>query len=159
MTGVPGIAPRRMDPATRYRTMSAIKKTGTRPELALMKAAAEVFSGQEVLFHARTLRGTPDVYVPRLGLVIFCDGCLFHGCPRHCRIPRRNTSYWGAKISRNQARDATVRRALRAQGLSVWRVWEHSCVGPSSVNLYQRLLGIKDRVGRGHLNRVLVTAQ
>jgi DNA mismatch endonuclease, patch repair protein len=63
--------------------------------------------------------------IPSLRLVIFADGCFFHGCPKHYRAPLSNTEYWTPKIAGNLARDKTQQTALEGDGWSVWRVWEH----------------------------------
>jgi len=46
-----------------------------------------------------------------------------HTCGR-CRIPAARRAYWVAKLSRNAARDARLRRKLRRLGWSVLVVWE-----------------------------------
>lgn len=56
---------------------------------------------------------------------MFIDGCLWHGCLDHCRIPKTNNSYWSVKIGGNVARDADTDRLLaEAEWLPV-RIWEH----------------------------------
>ena len=111
-------------PEVRSYVMSRIRKTDSKPEVALRKAlwAAGVRGWR---LRAK-LPGTPDVVFSRARLVVFVDGCFWHGCPR-CAIPtpRSNRRYWGPKIERNMARDTRVRRKLRALGWSVMRLWEH----------------------------------
>jgi DNA mismatch endonuclease (patch repair protein) len=70
------------------------------------------------------LLGCPDFFFAEKRLAIFVDGCFWHGCPRCGHIPRRNRSYWMAKISRNKKRDLVVNRKLRRSGISVLRFWE-----------------------------------
>ena len=41
-------------------------------------------------------------------------------------VPKTNSSFWAAKIERNQQRDRAVARALRADGIRVLRIWEHA---------------------------------
>lgn len=64
---------------------------------------------------------------------IFVDGCFWHGCRWHCRMPQDNRQYWQAKISRNHARDQATSKALRASGWGVLRVWSHSLRQPDAV--------------------------
>lgn len=66
-----------------------------------------------------------DIVFPCRRVVVFVDGCFWHGCPEHCRIPTRNREYWVAKISRNRLRDNRVTTALRSSGWQVIRIWEH----------------------------------
>ena len=111
-------------PEVRSWVMSRIRKTDSKPEVALRKAlwAAGVRG-----WRLRTkLPGTPDVVFSRVRLAVFVDGCFWHACPR-CAIPtpRSNCSYWKPKIERNKARDVRVRRKLNALGWSVLRLWEH----------------------------------
>jgi DNA mismatch endonuclease (patch repair protein) len=53
------------------------------------------------------------------------DGCFWHRCPEHGSTPRSNTAYWGPKLDRTVARDATVNERLRGAGWTVMRIWEH----------------------------------
>jgi DNA mismatch endonuclease (patch repair protein) len=71
------------------------------------------------------LPGSPDLFFPRSKLMVFLDGCFWHGCPRCFRAPSSRTEYWRPKIARNQSRDRRVSRLLRRQGYDVLRVWEH----------------------------------
>lgn len=75
--------------------------------------------------NVRELPGRPDVVVPSLRLAIFVDGCFFHRCPQHGRIPDSNVEYWKPKLEGNTVRDARDRRKLRRMGYAVWRFWEH----------------------------------
>lgn len=74
----------------------------------------------------RGLPGTPDFVFAREGVVVFVDGCFWHGCPRCYREPRSNVEFWRRKVGGNRRRDARQRRALNRLGWSVVRVWEHS---------------------------------
>jgi DNA mismatch endonuclease, patch repair protein len=58
-------------------------------------------------------------------LAVFVDGCFWHGCPQHCRLPARNYEFWQAKIERNFARDLDTTRRLEDAGWRVLRIWEH----------------------------------
>src|SRR5262249_46138637 len=63
---------------------------------------------------------------PRERVVVFVDGCFWHGCPRCYRIPGSNSGYWSQKISRNRARDRRVTKELKSAGWKVLRIWEHA---------------------------------
>jgi DNA mismatch endonuclease (patch repair protein) len=58
-------------------------------------------------------------------VAVFVDGCFWHGCPRHFRLPASHTAWWEEKIARNRTRDGETSALLRAQGWRVVRVWEH----------------------------------
>ncbi len=76
--------------------------------------------------------GRPDFVFRQERLIVFVDGCFWHGCPRHLRLPSSNRPYWAGKIGRNVQRDARIRRALRRDGWRVARVWEHDLAAPSA---------------------------
>jgi DNA mismatch endonuclease (patch repair protein) len=69
--------------------------------------------------------GKPDFTFRRHKLVIFVDGCFWHGCRKHSNMPGSNQSYWQKKLARNALRDRLVTRTLREQGWYVLRIWEH----------------------------------
>src|SRR5438105_169392 len=71
------------------------------------------------------MRGRPDFTFRKQRVVIFVDGCFWHGCAKHCRMPASNRKYWLAKIARNMSRDRETRRILRGLGWKVVRIWEH----------------------------------
>jgi DNA mismatch endonuclease, patch repair protein len=126
--------------------MASIRSENTKPEIVLADAAGRAFAGLTVVKHARHLAGRPDVFIPELRLALFCDGCLFHGCPIHCRVPRRNRAYWEGKIQRNIRRDRRTNRTLRASGMSVWHIWEHDCSLKDMHRLELRLRSIQRRL-------------
>lgn len=70
------------------------------------------------------LPGKPDFVLRAEKVAIFVDGCFWHGCPRHGRVPSSRSEYWGPKLARNAQRDRAVTRALRASGWTVLRIWE-----------------------------------
>lgn len=71
------------------------------------------------------LVGRPDFVWPEKKLIVFVDGCFWHGhqCGRNL-TPKRNVTAWRTKITGNQRRDLRVSRALRSLGWKVIRVWE-----------------------------------
>jgi DNA mismatch endonuclease (patch repair protein) len=92
--------------------------------------------------HAEQVPGTPDLLFRRERLVVFLDGCFWHGCPQCCRMPRTRPDYWPAKIARNQARDRKVRRALQRLGYRTMRIWEHELLGEAWVHRLERRLAV-----------------
>jgi DNA mismatch endonuclease (patch repair protein) len=69
--------------------------------------------------------GKPDFIFKRNHLAIFVDGCFWHGCPKHCKIPAGNRAFWKKKFAANKARDRRVNRELHKSGWRVIRIWEH----------------------------------
>ncbi len=58
-------------------------------------------------------------------MVVFVDGCFWHGCPKHSNLPVNNRPFWKKKLTANMLRDRLVSRTLRKQGWRVLRIWEH----------------------------------
>jgi DNA mismatch endonuclease (patch repair protein) len=71
------------------------------------------------------LRCTADIVFPRERVVVFVDGCFWHGCKCKPSAPRANAGYWSERIAYNQARDTRNNATLTAAGWTVVRVWEH----------------------------------
>lgn len=69
--------------------------------------------------------GNPDFVFRAIKLALFVDGCFWHGCAKHCRMPLSNRNYWRNKIARNLKRDRVVNQLLREKGWTVIRIWEH----------------------------------
>jgi DNA mismatch endonuclease, patch repair protein len=113
--------------------MRAVKGRDTGPELAV----AGILKSLElrVRRNVKFLPGTPDFANKTAKLAIFVHGCFWHGhgCARGARTPKTNAAYWTAKIARNKARDARVRRALWALGYRVLTVWECRLKRPAAV--------------------------
>lgn len=98
----------------------------TRPELAL-RAALHRMGLRYRIDRApeRGLRCRADVVFPRERVAVFVDGCYWHACEVHGRVPSRNSDYWAAKLALNKARDARNNERLEAAGWQVIRAWEH----------------------------------
>ena len=73
--------------------------------------------------HVR-LPGRPDFCWREARVVVFVDGCFWHG--HLCRnvTPKTNAVAWRKKIHGNRVRDRRVDRRLRGDGWSVLRIWE-----------------------------------
>jgi len=78
------------------------------------------------------LPGTPDFVFPKQRLIVFVDGCFWHGCPRHATLPATRRAFWLKKFTDNKTRDRRVNRELRRRGWRVLRIWEHEFKNPQS---------------------------
>jgi DNA mismatch endonuclease (patch repair protein) len=58
-------------------------------------------------------------------VVVFVDGCFWHGCPEHATWPKHNAAFWREKIETNRLRDRDTDHRLAQSGWAVARVWEH----------------------------------
>jgi DNA mismatch endonuclease (patch repair protein) len=116
----------------RSQVMAAVKSKGNKDtELKLIS----IFRANGITGWRRNqkLPGKPDFVFRRECLVVFVDGCFWHGCRRHCRMPQHNRQYWRLKIARNAARDDAITRHLQKAGWRVFRIWEHSLKVPGLV--------------------------
>ena len=131
-----------LTPEQRSLRMASVRGSGNKStELRLMG----IFRAARITGWRRGSRiiGRPDFVFPRLRIAIFVDGCFWHRCPVHGRLPKSRQEFWDAKITANLLRDRQVNRALRAAKWKVVRVWEHEL----SVRHQKRLLRRLSRAG------------
>lgn len=108
------------------KAMQGNRSEGTRPELALRSAVHR--RGLRYRLHVkplRSLRCKADLIFPAAQVAVFIDGCFWHGCPDHGRVPSDAGGYWAAKLSRNVERDRRNNEALAKADWKVLRFWEH----------------------------------
>lgn len=125
--------------------MSRTRRRDTKPELELRRA-----------LHARGLRfrvdrsvladrrRRPDIVFGPARVVVFVDGCFWHGCPEHATWPASNPDFWREKIETNRLRDRDTDERLAAEGWEVVRVWEHE-EPTAAADRIERL--VRQRVG------------
>lgn len=107
-------------------SMRANRGRDTRPELAVRR-----------ILHAHGLRyrinmaldfdarRRADITFTRAKLIVFIDGCFWHGCPTHYTAPVTQAGFWAEKRAKNMARDQETTSRLEDEGWSVLRFWEH----------------------------------
>ena len=113
-----------MSAADRHRTMAAIRGRDTGPEAFVRHLLWH--HGLRYRTSVRRLPGSPDIYLAKYSTAIFINGCFWHGhegC-RYYRVPKSNTDFWVAKITRNRERDGETRRRLEAAGVRQLVIWE-----------------------------------
>ena len=94
----------------------------TTPELTLRRLVWH--RGLRFRTHTK-LPGRPDIVFPAARLVVFIDGCFWHGCAIHGVIPHTRRAFWSRKLTANIERDGATNRRLTAVGWRVLRLWEH----------------------------------
>jgi len=62
---------------------------------------------------------------PSKKVAVFVDGCFWHSCPIHSRLPKSREDYWHPKLKRNIKRDKAKNRRLERDGWKVLRFWGH----------------------------------
>ena len=112
--------------------MAAIRSRGNKATELKLAAILRV-AGITGWRRHQALLGRPDFIFRRARLAVFVDGCFWHGCRWHCRMPKSRSAYWNPKGARNKARDREVRSLLSKQGWQVLRIWEHSLRTPDRV--------------------------
>lgn len=107
----------------RSEIMRAVKSKGNKStELKLI----QIFKKHKITGWRRnySLFGKPDFVFPKIRIVVFVDGCFWHG--HNCRNvkPSDNYDYWTKKISKNIFRDKSVDEKLKSKNWKVIRFWE-----------------------------------
>lgn len=105
----------------RKEIMSKIHSKNTKPEIKLKGFLAKI--GFE---YQPNLPGRPDFVNWKKKIVIFIDGCFWHCCPIHSKIPEQNKDYWLPKLKRNITRAKEMDTAYKNSGWKVIRLWEHN---------------------------------
>jgi DNA mismatch endonuclease (patch repair protein) len=124
--------------------MRAIKDRGNKSTEARIRAKLVRAGIRGWRMHPEGLPGKPDILFPRQRVVVFVDGCYWHGCPCCVRPRKVNSGYWTAKIEGNRRRDANNTRKLEEQGYRVVRVWEHELKEPGAGDW---LHGLREAIG------------
>lgn len=113
-----------MTPEQRFICMSHNRAKNTGPEKLLRHALWR--QGFRYRINTKKLPGSPDIVLPKYRTAIFVHGCFWHG-HKDCKyytVPKTNTEFWVAKVTRNKERDQEVWRKLEAKGWYVIIVWE-----------------------------------
>lgn len=110
--------------ASRSANMRAIRSKGNLSTERRLRSLLARHGVTGWRLHEASLPGNPDFFFPDARLVLFIDGCFWHGCPKCGHIPKTNVRYWRRKILGNKKRDAVIRKRLRTLGFSVLQVWE-----------------------------------
>ena len=109
---------------TRSYNMSRVRGSNTKPEMIVRKF---LFSkGFRYIIHNQNLPGKPDLTFPKFKIVIFVNGCFWHGhegC-KYFVIPKTRTEWWLNKINQNKRKDAENSKLLNENGWNVVTVWE-----------------------------------
>lgn len=114
----------------RARIMASIRRTDTKPEIALRSAlhARGLRFRKDLRIDLGASKPRPDIVFTQARVAVFVDGCFWHCCPDHGNAPEKNSTYWAPKLARNVQRDGEYDRALEAAGWTVVHIWEHEAV-------------------------------
>jgi len=131
----------RVSKEQRSRIMSRIRGKDTKPEMRLRRALHA--EGLRYRVHAK-LPGKPDIVFGPARLAVFVQGCWWHACPEHFRMPKSNVDFWREKFDRNVERDRQVANKLRRLGWSVLHFWEHEINGDLDA-VVRKVLSVRAR--------------
>jgi DNA mismatch endonuclease, patch repair protein len=105
--------------------MQATRRRDTGPELALRSELHRLGLRYVVDRRVDGTRRRADIVFRGSGVVVYVDGCFWHGCPQHATIPKENRRWWVAKLKANRTRDVDTDDQLRKAGWTILRFWEH----------------------------------
>jgi DNA mismatch endonuclease (patch repair protein) len=127
----------------RSEIMSANRSKNTRSTERRLRAglASAGISGWRMI--AKDLVGKPDFVFDKEKVIVFVDGCFWHGC-KCKRLSKTHKIFWKNKIETNIARDKRVSRALQRQGWKVIRIKEHELKSSVSkvIERVKRVIGV-----------------
>ncbi len=104
--------------------MGQIKSKDTTPELIVRKHLHK--NGFRYSLHNRKLPGKPDIVLRKYQIVIFVNGCFWHGhlnC-KNAKTPKTNERFWAEKIKNNRIRDKKNIKILVKLNWKVITLWE-----------------------------------
>ncbi len=128
MTCIRKRAPKASSPIVR-KVMQANVGKDTAPENLLRSALhSSGLRFRKEVAPLKHLRIKADVTFPGRKICVFVDGCFWHGCPIHFKVPRTNTAWWQEKIQANVERDIRQTNLLQEHGWMVLRLWEHDLI-------------------------------
>jgi DNA mismatch endonuclease, patch repair protein len=81
----------------------------------------------------------PDFVFRKERVAVFVDGCFWHQCPLHSKVPNSNTVFWAQKLQGNVERDRAADKALKAVGWRTFRLWEHELKDVHNTPLLRRI--------------------
>lgn len=128
--------------------MRANRGRDTGPEIALRSALHSGglrFRKNVRLDLGDRRRVRPDIVFPGVRLVVFVDGCFWHGCQKHRSLPTSNASFWKDKIEGTARRDQQQVAWLEEAGWTVIRVWEHDVPEPATQLIRERMTELRSR--------------
>nr|WP_082993320.1 very short patch repair endonuclease [Mycobacterium sp. 1245111.1] len=122
------------------RRMQAQRRRDTEVEIGIRKALYRLGYRYRVDYRPeKSLRCRGDLVFTKRKVVVFIDGCFWHGCPLHATSPKNNAEWWREKLDANIERDRRNSLALRDLGWTVVRVWEHETVDEAVARIREAL--------------------
>lgn len=127
-------------PKVRSYNMSRIKAKNTLPEILVRKFLHS--NGFRFRLHQKNLPGKPDIVLKKFNIIIFINGCFWHGhqnC-KFAKLPKTKADWWKNKIEKNIANDKINIRRLRKEGWNVITIWSCELKSPKVISTLEKLL-------------------
>lgn len=125
--------------------MRANRRADTGPERALRselhRLGLRFRKDLRLRFAGSSVR--PDIVFTKARIAVFVDGCFWHQCPEHGRMPKANRDYWMPKLMRNVERDRANDAALVDNGWTVLRFFEHVPAEAAALSVRGAMRGLK----------------
>lgn len=133
----------------RSKMMSGIRAKNTKPELIIRKGLFA--KGLRYRLHDKKLPGKPDLVFPKFRVVLFVNGCFWHGhaCDLF-KIPSTNSDFWKNKIGTNQANDEKNKELLLAAGWRVVTIWECAIKGKRRLDFNTLISSVEVLIRNNH---------
>jgi DNA mismatch endonuclease (patch repair protein) len=128
------------DNKTRSFNMSRIKGKNTKPEILIRKFLFA--KGFRFRLHDNKLPGNPEIILRKYKIVIFVNGCFWHG-HKGCQyfgLPKTRTEWWLEKIKGTMVRDKNAEISLNILGWRVIVIWECQLKKNNLTNTISRLI-------------------
>ena len=110
------------DKKKRSAVMAKIRSKDTKPEWIVRRYLYH--RGYRYRKNVKGLPGTPDIVLRKYGVVIFINGCFWHGHEIDGHLPHSRKAFGQKKIERNKERDKLAKEALMQMGWAVMTIWE-----------------------------------
>lgn len=130
--------------------MQSNRSRDTQAELAVRRLVHA--AGLRYRVNARpepALRRTADLLFSRARVAVLIDGCYWHGCPEHFKMPSTNRDYWEGKIGRSRLRDIETTALLQERGWRVLRFWEHEAPSSNAASIVDVVRDQREVTRRG----------
>jgi len=104
--------------------MSHISGKETKPEVLVRKLLFD--KGLRYRKNVKSLRGKPDIVLPKYRTVVFIHGCFWHGhegCHK-AKLPDTRREFWEKKISENMNRDKADIDTLKKENWKIITIWQ-----------------------------------
>jgi len=136
------------DKATRSAVMQKVRSKGNKStEQRLVTLFLE--NGISGWRRNYPVKGHPDFVFLDKKIVVFVDGCFWHGHDCRNTRPKENEEYWSRKRDRNMLHDHEITELFQGRGWTVVRIWECELKKKNisdTLNRIQQVIGKRNKI-------------